>query len=153
MKLLIGLDAGINTGFAAFDVKNRVFKEVETYSFWETIYRLQFYYNELRSDKIQMVVCIEDVIANSPTFPKQLPEGIRNMEAYKNKISQGVGENKAHCKLLIEWCEDRKIPIERKRPTKASFTKLDAVQFQVMTGYVGRTSNHSRDAAMLVYGV
>ncbi len=151
MKIHIGLDAGINTGFAVFDVASRLFTELHTYEFWEAIYRLQDYHRQFKEQKIDLVVVVEDVVANKPTFKRELPDDIRDIEAYKDKISQGVGENKAHCKLLVKWCEDRGIPIRKIRPTKASFTKLDPGQFTALTQYSGRTSSHARDAAMLVY--
>ena len=151
MKIHIGLDAGINTGFAAMEVHSRTFKELETYQFWEATYRLQEYHRQFKDRKIDLVVFVEDVIANKPRFERKLPDGIRDIEAYKDKMSQNVGENKAHCKLLIQWCEDRDIPIRRVRPSQASMTKLDPGKFQALTGYTGRTSSHTRDAAMLVF--
>jgi hypothetical protein len=37
-------------------------------------------------------------------------------------------------------------------PPKAGATKWDADTFRRLTGYSGRTSNHARDAALLVWG-
>ncbi len=39
------------------------------------------------------------------------------------------------------------------QPPRAGATKWTADTFRRITGYTGRTSNHARDAALLVYGM
>lgn len=92
-------------------------------------------------------VFIEDVTQNKPTFNK----GQWSINQYR-KISQNVGQNKRDCQLLMEYCELNSITIHKIRPHKGSLTKLSQEQFLEHTGYSGRSSSHSRDAAMLVWG-
>lgn len=139
-KLFIGIDPGVNTGVAGWSTEEKKLV-LFTMTFWEAID-----YLKQVSDITSTVVVIEDVTQNKPTFN-------RNMNVRANtRISQNVGQNKRDCQLIIEWCELNNIEVIRVRPTKGSLTKLDADQFKKITGYEGRSSSHSRDAAMLVFG-
>ena len=51
-----------------------------------------------------------------------------------------------------DFLTDKKIPFEMVAPSRNS-TKLSAEVFKRLTGWQGRTSEHSRDAAMLVFGL
>ena len=64
---------------------------------------------------------------------------------------QGAGSIKRECQLWAEWlaavgCSYRAVSPHSKGP------KLDAAQFARLTGWPGRTNEHGRDAAMLVFG-
>ncbi len=146
-KYYIGIDGGVNTGFAVWNSTTKRFRELDTYSFWEAIDRIDHYINELRDNKILLEVVIEDVTQNKPTFNR----GAHNQSVY-NKMSQNVGANKRDCTLISEYCELNEVPIHKIRPTKASLTKLDSETFKKITGYEGRSSSHARDAGCLVFG-
>jgi hypothetical protein len=70
-----------------------------------------------------------------------------------SRIAQNVGENKAKAKLLIEYCDILGLMCFESRPTRRSMTKLSAEQFGQITGWKGQTSEHGRDAGMLVFGL
>lgn len=65
-------------------------------------------------------------------------------------IGKKVGENHATGKLLIECIKAEGVEVVAVRPTT---TKLNAVQFEKLTKYKGRTNQEVRDAAMLVWGM
>lgn len=87
-----------------------------------------------------------------------------------SKQAQNVGESKAAAKVLIKLFERANIPVvtiapsDRHRADKDSIrvkagvkalsmpTKTTAKQFEDLTGYNGRSNEHNRDAATLVYG-
>jgi hypothetical protein len=87
------------------------------------------------------------------------------------KRAQDIGQAKAAAKILISLFERAKVPVVRIAPSdrhradkeslKANFigvqmlsmpTKTNAGQFQQLTGYVGRSNEHNRDAATLIHG-
>ncbi|EMO20703.1 hypothetical protein LEP1GSC168_0032 [Leptospira santarosai str. HAI134] len=53
--------------------------------------------------------------------------------------------------MWVEFCELNKIPYRLVHPKRRA-TKIKAAEFRTLTGWTGRTSEHSRDAAMLVVG-
>lgn len=68
---------------------------------------------------------------------------------------QGAGAIKIQSKIWSEFLEDMKKTGRIKKykmvsPVKGA-TKLDDVMFKKITGYHGKTSNHGRDAYMLLY--
>ncbi len=68
------------------------------------------------------------------------------------RLARNVGYNQMITKLIREWCERRNIPLVDIVPSKRSMTKMQAVPFKHLTKYPGQTSEHGRDAAMLVWG-
>lgn len=66
------------------------------------------------------------------------------------QISKRVGENHATGKLLVEMAKSLNLNVVEVRPTRK---KKDADEFKRITGYVGRTNQEVRDAAMLIWGM
>ena len=64
------------------------------------------------------------------------------------RIAKNVGENHAAGKLIVAWCERMKIPHEIVKPKG----KVDQDHFRKMTGWIGRTNQEQRDAALLIWG-
>lgn len=64
---------------------------------------------------------------------------------------QGAGSIKRDCAIWETFCEELGIECRKIAP-KHNTTKLTASQFKVLTNWQGRTSDHARDAAMLVFG-
>jgi hypothetical protein len=65
--------------------------------------------------------------------------------------AQGAGSVKRDCSIWEDFCKDYDIPFWAKPPVKGA-TKVSADYFKMVSHYQGRTSEHSRDAAMLVIG-
>lgn len=66
------------------------------------------------------------------------------------RIAKNVGENHATGKLLVEMAESLGLAVVKVKPTRS---KLNAEQFNKITGWQGRTNQEVRDAAMLIYGM
>lgn len=144
-NIYLGVDPGINTGFAVWNAPAQKLLEVKTVNFWGCITHITQYMNLYGASEICLV--IEDVIGNRPTFHHNAT-GAKQRE----KISQNVGGNKRDCQLIIEYCEMHGIKVVRKVPGRGGSTKLKDEPFKKLTKWEGKTSNHARDAAMLVYG-
>ncbi|MBR1575873.1 MAG: hypothetical protein IJ654_05415 [Bacteroidales bacterium] len=63
----------------------------------------------------------------------------------------GAGSVKRDATIWEDALTDYGIPFEA-TPPRRGLTKWDATAFQRATGWTGRTSNHARDAALLVFG-
>jgi hypothetical protein len=136
----IGIDAGSHTGFAVWNGKE--FMKVDTLpihrALEETKSLVKYYGTE------NVTVVFED--ARRRTY---LPRE-RNMSEYRGKL-MGAGSVKRDCSIWEDFCTDYGIafiPV----PPQAGLTKWPAERFTKITGWTGRTSEHSRDAALLVYG-
>lgn len=65
---------------------------------------------------------------------------------------QGAGSIKRDAKIWEDFLTDLGVEFEMVAP-KNNRTKLNAEMFKRMTGYMGASSEHARDAAMLVFGL
>lgn len=63
---------------------------------------------------------------------------------------QGVGSVKRDALIWDDWCQEQGFHYVMVHP-KANATKLKPERFKQLTGYVKQTSEHGRDAAMLVF--
>lgn len=82
------------------------------------------------------------------------------------RVASNIGENKAAGKLMAKLLKRHKVPTiqiapsDRMRADKTRVpianmtfpTKTNRNQFKVLTGYEGRSNEHSRDGATLVWG-
>ena len=137
----IGIDTGVHTGIAVWNSERKEFAVVDTMKIHEA---MNFVYGYVDSD-IPFQVRFEDARQR-----KWIPMS-KNMTAELGR-AQGAGYVKAHCQIWEDFLTDYRIPFEAIAPRR-NVTKLSAEQFGRITGYKGRTSEHARDAAMLVYGL
>lgn len=134
--IYIGIDPGTHTGIAVWDSKRKELVDVDTMeihkalSFVETL-NIQHNFN--------VFVIFED--ARQRTW-----YGKGNTNA---KL-QGAGSVKRDCSIWEDFCKDYGIQYRAVPPQKGG-TKLTPQYFKMITGYSGRTSEHARDAAMLVF--
>ncbi len=137
--ICIGIDPGTHTGVAVWDTREGKFLSLETLPIHRALLRVLHMADEhdLRSD-IQVV--FED--ARQRTW---FGKGDTNAKA------QGAGSVKRDCSIWEDFCKDYGIPYWAKPPVKGA-TKVSAEYFKMVSHYQGRTSEHSRDAAMLVIG-
>ncbi len=135
MRYFIGIDAGTHTGVAVWDKLEKRFVEIQTTSILKAMNIVKKYE---KSDIVQ--VRLEDA-------RKRKWFGDSGRERL-----QGAGSVKRDCVIWEEFLNDRKIPYMLVAP-KNNSTKLSAESFKNITGYKGRTNEHTRDAAMLVYGI
>ena len=139
--IYIGIDTGVHTGIAVWNSERKEFAVVDTKKIHEA---MNFVYGYVDSD-IPFQVRFEDARQR-----KWIPMS-KNMTAELGR-AQGAGYVKAHCQIWEDFLTDYQIPFEAIAPRR-NVTKLSAEQFERITGYKGRTSEHARDAAMLVYGL
>lgn len=132
----IGIDTGTHTGLAVWDDKKREIIALETLPIHKAMSRVLAI-----SGSEDVFVIFEDARQRT-WFGKD-----RNTNA---KL-QGAGSIKRDCRIWADFLKDYEIPFRAVPPIKGG-TKLSEAYFKLITHYQGRTSNHSRDAAMLVFG-
>lgn len=134
-----GIDPGVSTGLAEWDTVTRALVRVETTSIVRAIFELR---DRVARGDAPALVMIEDA--------RRARVG-RGAATYgqANRL-QGVGSVKRDCTVWIEALEALAVPYSARAPSN---TKVKAPAFQALTGWKGRTSNHSRDAAMRVFGL
>lgn len=136
----IGIDPGVNTGFAIWNTATKSFDMIATTMIHRAMTIIAAYNAQHR-----IKVIVEDArkrvwFGDADSRQKRSGAGIR----------EGVGSVKRDCSILEEFLTDNCIDFEMKHPIKGG-TKLSAELFERSTNYDGRTSKHSRDAALLVY--
>jgi hypothetical protein len=132
----VGIDPGVLTGMALWDLNTQTLVEVSTQTIVGAMLRVQ----SLQSYGTLNRVVFED--ARLRTW-----FGTKGKEAL-----QGAGSIKRDCQVWVEWLTVLDCPYKSVSP-QAKGAKVDAAMFQQLTGWTGRTSNHGRDAAMLVVGL
>lgn len=136
----IGIDTGVNTGIAVWDTESRDLLSVETTTITKAMLSVLDF---CRSDE-RVKVVFED--ARQRKWIPTMPSLRREMGRW-----QGSGFVMRDCKIWEDFCKENSIPYEAVAP-KRNRTKLTAEAFKRLTGWKGRTSEHARDAAMLVFG-
>lgn len=131
----IGIDPGVSTGFAAWDMTQKRLINVQTLKIHEAMRLVETHHNlgNLHS------VTFED--ARLRTWL-----GAKGREAL-----QGAGSIKRDCSIWADFLGSLNIPYRAVKPGPGA-TKWNAEYFARVTGWTKRTSNHARDAAVLVYG-
>lgn len=138
----IGIDPGDNTGFAAWDSREGAFVEVETYPLHKALDRVKKLAWETHGG---LHVVFEDARLRKWFAPEH------SRSEYRGKL-MGAGAAKRDAKIWEEFLTDYGIPFTAHKP-QAGGTKWDKEYWQKVTGWTGRSSEHSRDAALLVWGM
>ena len=132
--LCVGIDAGKRTGIAVWNKVDRRLECVDTLS----VSIAMLYVMELAKEH-EVVVYLEDA-------------RLRKWFQYSGvERLQGAGSVKRDCVIWEDFCRENKIEMVSVAP-KNNYTKLNAEQFRRLTGWQGRSSEHGRDAAMMVFG-
>ena len=132
----VGIDPGENTGVAVWDTALKYLRDVKTVKIHQAMRLVEDFH---RSETLAVVV-FEDA-------------RLRRWfgDAGRERL-QGVGSIKRDCAIWAEFLGDLGVAYKAVKPVAGS-TKLDRERWERMTGYTGRTSEHARDAAMLVLGM
>lgn len=133
--LIIGIDPGVKTGLAVWDAEKGALTHVRTESI---VSAMAFCRWRIQTDRVE--IWFEDA-------RKRTWFGGKGREAL-----QGAGSIKRDCSIWEEFCTFHDIPFQAIAPKKGG-TKWSAGLFKRVTGWPERTSEHARDAAMLVYKV
>lgn len=138
--ICIGIDPGTHTGFAVWDSRQGKFLYLETCPIHKALLDVLQWKVACVDKQEDLQVVFED--ARQRTW---FGHGDTNAKA------QGAGSVKRDCSIWEDFCKDYDIPYWAKPPVKGA-TKVSADYFKMVSHYQGRTSEHSRDAAMLVIG-
>ncbi len=136
--IYIGIDPGTHTGVAVWDTKERRFLSLETMPIHQALIKVMMWRDRIGHN---LQVVFEDA--------RQRTWFGRDMNT--NAKLQGAGSIKRDCSIWEDFCRDYEIPYYAVPPMKGG-TKLSESYFKTISGWKGRTSNHARDAAMLVIG-
>jgi hypothetical protein len=138
----IGIDPGVQTGYAAWDAVAGQFAAIRTLAIHEA---MAYVYEVHRSGMLHSVT-FEDA---------RMRKFFEAADARQAKsgagIREGIGSIKRDCSIWADYLGAYGIPYKSVAPSAGS-TKWSAEYFQRVTGWAGRTSNHARDAAVLVLG-
>lgn len=147
-EYLIGLDPGINTGFCLYDKISKQIVKLDTLGFWDLFDALEDVKVWIGQEHVTFY--IENSALNKPTFVKGGGDTQKKMQ----KISRNVGSNQRESTLLIEGIRRYGFHVIEVKPTgsRGVKRKWSEETFVKITGYKGRSSQHARDAAMLVFG-
>lgn len=132
----IGIDTGVNTGFAVWDSSRKKFIDLETLTIHQAMEKVLMWKDIVGKDNL--VVSFEDA--------RQ-----RKWFTGGKEKQQGAGSIKRDSSIWEDFLKDKGITFRMVAP-KDNMTKMDAAPFKAVTGWQGRTSYHARDAAMLVFG-
>ena len=131
--LMVGIDPGVNTGFAIWD--GAKLREVKSAGICEAMMLVQ---------QMHRLGTLHSVVFEDARLRKWY--GSKGVDAL-----QGAGSIKRDCQIWAEWLGMLDCPYRSVSP-QAKGAKVDAALFAKLTGWTGRTNNHGRDAAMLVFG-
>lgn len=131
----LGIDPGVNTGVALWNRVERKLVLVKTMKIHKAFDFLREF-----PHGTDITVRFEDARLRS-WFGKAGREQL-----------QGAGSIKRDCGIWEDFLTDNNIPFQVVAP-KNNRTKLPPEKFSRMTGFTGKTSEHGRDAAMLVFGI
>lgn len=135
---IIGIDPGVNTGIAVWDRSGKDFYTIKTVTAVEAEACINFYRGVSNA---KILVRYEDARMRT-WFGKE--KGVAQL--------QGAGSIKRDCQRWEEFLTHYEIPFEEVAP-KNNRTKMTAEEFKRLTGWEGKTNEHGRDAAMLVFGL
>lgn len=132
---VIGIDPGVQTGFAVWLPGLQKLHMVETFGILDAFEWIQ---NHFITHYENVFVRIEN-----PNLRKWFGNSGR-------EVLQGAGSVKRDYRIWQEFLESRNIPYEDVAPKNIK-TKVKADYFKKLTGWQGRTSSHGRDAALLCF--
>lgn len=142
--VFIGIDPGENTGIAI--VRDGVLAECHTLPIHKAmdLVKKEHYAALAAAAPVRFLVIFEDA-RQRKWFPQE-----RNNSEYRGRL-MGAGAAKRDARIWEDYLTDLAVPFEARKP-QPGLTKWSADYWARVTGYKGRTSNHARDAAMLVLG-
>lgn len=134
-EYIIGIDPGVNTGLSIWCMCRKELVKITSVTHHQAVTTVKFWASDSK-----VLVRFEDARKRT-WFGKAGREQL-----------QGAGSIKRDCQLWEEFLTDNNIPFEAVAP-KNNKTKLTAELFKKYTGWTGKTNEHGRDSAMLVYNL
>jgi hypothetical protein len=139
-RFRVGIDPGVQTGFAVYDQSSRRLVEAQTSDFW-SVYEM-----------VRARFSVEDteVFVECPGLHARVVFnrlGGERVAARRERIAGNVGSNRREATLMVEGLRRAGFRVEEVKPRQRKWT---AEEFLRRTGYENRTSEHARDAARLI---
>jgi hypothetical protein len=135
-SILIGIDAGVHTGVASYSPATGRLEKVQTLKIHEA---MDYVKKQFAVNGQSLKVYCEDA-----------RQRVWFGNSGREKL-QGAGSVKRDSGIWEDFLTSLNIPFEM-IPPRYNRTKLDSISFKKITGYMEKTNEHGRDAAMLVYG-
>jgi len=135
----IGIDTGVNTGFAVWDTKTQTFECVDCVKIHEAMHRVA---HLAKTNDVE--VRFEDARQR-----RWIPD-THNIRREMGR-RQGAGSVKRDSGIWQDFLQDIGVSFTMRAP-RYNCTKLSAEAFRSLTKWQKRTNEHGRDAAMLVFG-
>lgn len=136
----VGIDTGVNTGYAIWESAAKRFIMLRTVPIHEAMRRIE-HWATLSDDQRNRKTFIRVEDARKAVFD-------RSKEAHKLR---GAGSVMRDAKIWEDYLASIGADFEMVRPN-GRLTKMAEDQFARTTGWTEPCSSHARDAAMLVYG-
>lgn len=133
--IYIGIDTGTHTGFAIWDSELQNFRCIQTLKIHQAMEQVMNWHKNAK-----IVVIFEDARQR------------KWFGSNSNAKIQGAGSIKRDCTIWEDFLKDKGIEYRAVQPIKGG-TKWSAERFYEIFGWEGKTSEHARDAALLVYGL
>lgn len=141
----IGIDTGTHTGIAVWDSRAKSFLSIDTVAIHKAMAIVAEYKEKAAQEGERLFVRVEDARQRTWFGTERMP---RDME---RKRLQGVGSVKRDATIWRDYLADLGVVFEMVAP-KDNTTKVTPDYFKKLTKWSKRTSEHGRDAAMLVFG-
>jgi hypothetical protein len=132
---IIGIDPGVNTGIAIWNFKKKEFENMFSASILKAMQKIEIY--SVFGDNLFMI--------ENPNLRKWYGSN-------SNSKLQGAGSIKRDYSIWMEWFKMNDLTFKELDP-KNIRTKVNSDSFKKLTGWNERTNEHSRDAAMMVFGL
>lgn len=157
----IGIDPGTNTGIGVWDRKAKAYLKVLSGSFWEAIREVDDSLDKAEKAGLAVRARIEDsrkdnLVYNAQKYFKTVRASSNEYSAIAavTKMGRGVGIVDRDSGLWEEYFKARGIPVDLVAPSSRRTNldlKIKAGRFKILSKWQGRTNEHARDAAMLVF--
>lgn len=135
--IIIGIDTGKHTGIAVWNSEEKKFVEIKTMMLHQALQLVITHCKVWGRENVQIL--FEDARQR------------KWFGSASNAKMQGAGSVKRDAVIWEDFCTDYKIPFRALPPAKGA-TKWSPELFKSVTGWNGKTSEHARDAAMMVFG-
>lgn len=135
--IFIGIDTGTHTGVAVWNSEEKQFLDIKTLMLHQA---LQLVIIMCQIWKRENVMVLFEDARQRKWFGREADEK-----------RMGAGYVKRDATIWEEFCTDYEIAFRALPPAKGG-TKLNPDYFKALTGWKKRTSEHARDAAMIVFG-
>ena len=135
--IFIGIDTGTHTGVAVWDSEEKQFLDIKTMMLHQAL---------------QLVITMCHIWKKENVFV--LFEDARQRKWFGHEADEkrmGAGYVKRDARIWEDFCTDYGIAFRALPPAKGA-TKMKPDYFKALTGWKKQTSEHARDAAMIVFG-